>query len=540
MSVTNTENFNKISAELLNSVECGVFAYTVPQYEFFYINNAARNIIGIGDDDDEKIAFRKFYNEIIHPEDRTQILKDNANLEKNGGEITHEYRIIEKNGIRHIRSSAKILISENGQKYILVSMTDTTHLVRLMNLLKRERKSCREALIKNCEYGFFFDLTEGIVCEEFVTAHELGLAKKLGLEVPVRFDEMAVKYLETVNPAFLEKGMEKYFTVKGLADAYEKGLSCVNTEYYVPADDKYIRTNAIISRDDENDHLQAYIIAYDITEIRKNEEEKRRQLVNRNMQLLSITDEMTDQLASGILAYTLPERYILVFNQEARKMFDAPELKSEILNFDVTHRIIQEDKKNVSKAVRKLEKPGDSVEYSFHNLKKDGTIAALKCRTKLLSFVDGGKYILSSIIDITEQENFEKRLEEERQRYKAALAMGSFAFFTIDLTEGRIKEPIITKKGENLTDEFGIKVPAYYDDFAHIMFDEKRIVTECGKIEILRSRKRLISAYKEGTTVIDMDYEVPEKKMDIHLMLMLHKIDKNVNATFIFYDKSKC
>ena len=537
LSEMNEENINRIYAELLNSVDCGVLAYTVPQYEVFNINKEARNIFELENEDTIQ-AFTKFYNDMIHPEDRTRILKDNSNLEQNGGEVTHKYRIIGKKGVKYVKSVSKMIVSENGQKYILVSVTDTTRLVQLKKLLNRERASCREALIKNCEYGFFFDLTEGIVDEEFVTENELGLAEMLGIEPPVKFDELAFTYLQKVNPVFLEKGMEKYFTVKGLKDAYEKGMSCVNTEYYIALTDKYIRTNAIISKDDENDHLQAYIIAYDISEMRKKEREVNRQLVTQNMQLLSITDELTEQLATGILAYTLPERNILVFNQEAKNMFGVPELKTGVLNFDVTHRIVPEDKKAVSLAVKKLQKPGDSVEYTFHNLNKDGTIAALKCRTRLLSFSDGGLYILSSIADITEQENFEKRLCEERQNYKTALAIGSFAFFNIDLTEGKIKEPIIAKNGENLTEEFGVQLPVYYDDFARIMFGENRIQTDSDKIEALRSRKRLISAYKDGTSVIDLDYYVSDKKMSIHLMLMLYRIDNNLNATFIFYDKN--
>ena len=539
MSVMNTDNINKVYAELLNSVECGVFVYTVPQYEIFNINKEARNIVEIDESEDTKEAFERFQNEMIHPEDRTRVLKDNANIIDNGGEVSSEYRIIGKNGIKYIRSVTKMLVSENEQKYILVSLTDISNLVRLMKLLERERKSCREALIKNCEFGFFFDLTEGLVYEEFVTSHELGIARKLGLEVPVNFDDLTREYVKAVNPLFSEKGMEIYLTQKGLIAAYEKGNTCVITEFYVPAEDKYIRTNAIISKDDETEHLQAFIVAYDITEIRKKHEEQRRTLINRNMQLLSLNDEITDQLGSGILAYTLPERHILVFNQEARRMFDVPELNPEILNYDVTYRIIQEDKSVVRKAVKKLVKPGDSVEYTIHNLKKDGTIAALKCRTKLLAFADGEKYILSSIIDITEQENFEKRLEEERQRYETALTIGSFAFFSVDLTEGKIKEHIKTKKGDNLTEELGLTVPVYYDDFARVMFDEKRIIADGFKAETLRSRKRLISAYKEGMNVIYLDYEVPEKGMDIHLILMLHKKDKNVNATFIFYDNNK-
>jgi PAS domain-containing protein len=154
----------------------------------------------------------------------------------------------------------------------------------------------------------------------------------------------------------------------------------------------------------------------------------------------------------------------------------------------------------------------------------------------MLSFPDGGKYILSSIIDITEQEAFEKRLEEERQRYKTALSIGSFAFFSIDLTEGKLCEPIITKNGENLLNGFGISIPAYYDDFARIMFGEERIVSDSEKINMLRSRKRLIAAYKEGIAVIDLDYRVTDKDRNIHLIVMLHKKDKNVIASFIFYD----
>mgnify|MGYP003483752628 CR=1 FL=1 len=48
-----------------------------------------------------------------------------------------------------------------------------------------------------------------------MTENELGLAEMLGIEPPVKFDELALTYLQKVNPVFLEKGMEKYFTVKG-------------------------------------------------------------------------------------------------------------------------------------------------------------------------------------------------------------------------------------------------------------------------------------------------------------------------------------
>ena len=82
MSEKITENINELHKELLNSVSCGVFAYTVPQYEIVTINDAARNIIECGKEDGIIDAFKKFYEEMIHPEDRTRILQDITKIEK--------------------------------------------------------------------------------------------------------------------------------------------------------------------------------------------------------------------------------------------------------------------------------------------------------------------------------------------------------------------------------------------------------------------------------------------------------------------------
>lgn len=263
------------------------------------------------------------------------------------------------------------------------------------------------------------------------------------------------------------------------------------------------------------------------------------ELLSINDNLSKLTSEVIDLLGSGIVAYTLPERKILILNQEARRMFDAPEIEAGKSNFDVMSRLVPEDRKVVSAAVKKLKQPGDITSFVFHNLKMDGSLATFKCTTKLLSFADNSKYILSSLNDITEQEAFEKRLEEERMRYKAALSIGSFAFFTIDLTDGKLNEPIFTRYGENITEELGMKLPAYYDNFAREMFSSERIVTDSDKIGIIRSRRKLLASYKEGTAVIDLDYTVPKQKRKVHLIVMLHKRQQNTIASFIFYDSEK-
>lgn len=263
------------------------------------------------------------------------------------------------------------------------------------------------------------------------------------------------------------------------------------------------------------------------------------ELLSINDNLSKLASEVIDLLGSGIVAYTLPERKILVLNQEARRMLDAPEIEAGKSNFNVMGRVIQEDREAVSIAVKKLKYPGDITSFVFHNLKMDGSLATFKCTTKLLSFADGSRYILSSLNEITEQEAIERRIEEERMRYKAALSIGSMAFITIDLTDGMLNEPIITKYGENLTEQLGLEYPAYYDSFARKMFNSERIETNSDKIGIIRSRRKLLAAYKEGTAVIDLDYTVPEQKRKVHLIVMLHKQQQNTIASFIFYDSEK-
>lgn len=263
------------------------------------------------------------------------------------------------------------------------------------------------------------------------------------------------------------------------------------------------------------------------------------ELLSINDNLSKLASEVIDLLGSGIVAYTLPERKILVLNQEARRMLDAPEIEAGKSNFNVMGRVIQEDREAVSTAVKKLKYPGDITSFVFHNLKMDGSLATFKCTTKLLSFADGSRYILSSLNEITEQEAIERRIEEERMRYKAALSIGSMAFITIDLTDGMLNEPIITKYGENLTEQLGLEYPAYYDSFARKMFNSERIETNSDKIGIIRSRRKLLAAYKEGMAVIDLDYTVPEQKRKVHLIVMLHKQQQNTIASFIFYDSEK-
>lgn len=525
--------------ELLNAVNCGIFAYSLPDYKIFNINKEARRIIECSDDEDIKTAFNRFYTKMIHPEDRTKIISDNSFLEKDGGDVVHSYRIIGKNGTKYVKSVTKRLKFANGQSYILASIQDVTKQQKLMDSLKKERKSCREALMNNCRFSFFFDMTEGIVHQEFVTAQEIDIVSSLGLSMPVNFDVLVKSFIEKNNIKFPDKGMEKYFSIKGLKDAFRKGRTNVVAEFYTPATDTYTQTNALISEDDETKHLNVFIIATDITKSRKKYEEKHRELISRNEDLSQITDEMTELLGCGIFAYSLPERTILAFNQEARQILNAHDIVIGKSSFNIMAKVFQDDVESIREAVKKLNQPGDSTHYIFHTLKQDGSIATLRCYTKMLSLSNGKKYILSSIYDITEQEALEKRLENERRQYLYALSINNIATFSVDLTEGMFNEEIITKKGENITKELNLSLPVSYDNLARKWFSDSRIKTENNDFQLLKSRHKLLTAYKKGTSVIDLNYSVPEMNRYIHLIVVMFKINDHINANFIMYDTSE-
>lgn len=655
--------------EMLDSINCGVFAYTVPEHKILLINDEAKKIISCKKGDDPIEAIINFLKMRIFPDDRQRVFKAESRLKNPGDFVRHSYRVLVGDEVINVQSSVKMLQFANGQKYILCSMLDITEQTNLTNSLAMEKKSYRDALANGSEFSFFFDVTAGLIHEEFVTAHNINLIKKLGFSVPVSFDEFFAKYVDVSKIAFLNGEMAKNFTCKGLIDQFKKGITNVVTEYHNPENDLYIRTNCLMSLDDETGHIHATVVASDITEMRKKEnlqkkalriandemntridailngisgglkiadvnnnyryeyisegaamlqgytideflekfgrciisniveedrekaiaEAKRQMTVSsgfyavkyrvphkdgsirwvidrgklvedeitgkklwyilmqdvteleeRNTQLsniLAMQEEMSDSLSSGFFAYTLPERDILILNQEADNIFHRIDTSvAELIN-NIMAKIDDEDIDDVRKAVYSLKNIGDRVSYVFHTNTVDGGRISIKADTKLLSFSSGKKYILSSVTDITEQELMERKLDEERQQYRNALVLGSETFFTVDLDKNIIEKPIVSQNGENLMKGLGLTVPVTYDELAAAWFSEKRIVSDnYDDILIVKSHDKLINACNEGTSIIDFEYYVPETRTYRRILVLLYKIDGHVNASVVIYD----
>ncbi len=301
-------------------------------------------------------------------------------------------------------------------------------------------------------------------------------------------------------------------------------------KYRVPCKDGSIRW--VIERgkaflDNVTGNKLWYALMQDVTEL----EDRSKQLEN----VLSIQKEMATSLSTGIFAYTLPERNLLMLNEEGERLFRQIGLTRETVG-DIMKKVPPEEIQDVVNAVKQLVSPGHKATYIFHakNVISGGNIA-LKTETKLLSFTDGQQYILSTVTDVTEQELMEKRLEEERRQYRNALAMDSEVFFDIDLTKSVISDEIIVKSSHTYED-LNLSLPITYDDLAGQWFSDDRIVANSGNIELVRSREKLIEYCRKGKSIINFEYYIPADGKYRRTLVILYKFNEHIYASFIVYD----
>jgi len=144
--------------------------------------------------------------------------------------------------------------------------------------LEQERKQYRNALVQGSEYSFSFDVSEGLIREKIVTAHNKNLITSLGLSLPVEYDKFNGVFMEKKGIRLLEENMAGCFSSAGLVEKFEKGTSNPEAEYYDPVEDAYMRVSIFMHQDKENGHIHGLFMATDITEAKRKQEEQQQAL----------------------------------------------------------------------------------------------------------------------------------------------------------------------------------------------------------------------------------------------------------------------
>ena len=162
----------------------------------------------------------------------------------------------------------------------------------------------------------------------------------------------------------------------------------------------------------------------------------------------------------------------------------------------------------------------------------------VQCNTKLLQFTNGQRYILSSMLDITEQTNLEWLLTAERGQYKDALLDGAEFSFSVDLTKGHLLDAVHTKDGETEADQTGLEDPICYDDVLNAWIEKRQISPLNQALGMKLYRKDLVARYEGGDTRVEEEYYSAKYDEYYNILVLLSKIGEkgHIHAIFIAYN----
>lgn len=423
---------------------------------------------------------------------------------------------------------------------------ETEKLRKSHESLEKERKSYRDALAKGSEFNFFFDIDEGLLHEEFITAHGVNLIRLLNFSVPARFDDLMAEYVKVCGVEFVNSEMAEFFTCAGVRKAFDSGITNAVVEYYTPGTDIYIRVNCLMSLDDATGHVHASVVASDISEMRRTQKAQTEALRIANEKLNLANAEMNmridailDGISGGLKILDAENNYSYVYISEGAAKLHGYTVPEFMKNFgrSILSNIHPNDIETVSAEAKRQINENDFFTVKYRIFCKDGSVKWVVDRGKLsVDNADGRKLWYILIQDVTEQELMEKKLEEERRLYRNALTLGSDTFFDIDLTDINISEDVFLKSGINFFSNLGLTFPTTYDDLAQRWLSPDRIISDSDDIELVRSREKLMDCCRKGTSIIHFEYYVPDESLYRRVLVIVYKFSGHIYASFVIYD----
>jgi len=266
--------------QMVRSLGCGIFAYRLPRREILALNNEAKRLFGI-EENNESFNINRIIRDRVIPEDAVSMMRSVGHIKEPGDKASYSFRVKRSDGTSlKVQATSSLLEFDDGSRYILSSMLDVTKQTELTDIIKEERSQYRDALLTNCEYAFSFDLTYGCITEEFVTKHGINPFQKLRISVPVDFDDFVSKWLEGVNPRFLDDEMKNDLSRRAMLKKFANGERTSEVEYYSPVTDIYTRVTSLLSRSERNGHIIAVVVGTDTTKSRRAEAQTKQALLD--------------------------------------------------------------------------------------------------------------------------------------------------------------------------------------------------------------------------------------------------------------------
>ena len=148
-----------------------------------------------------------------------------------------------------------------------------------------DNRNIMEALLKDALYTYEFDVTTGIVVEDIIDRTGCNITKALGLSSPCLFDEMIRRaFGDFLKCRYAADSYLKDLSSHTLLHAYVCGKRRLEANLYQTVQDQYVRLTYLLSRNPADDHVLAFVICEDITELEKGRDSSF-ELDNRSLKL---------------------------------------------------------------------------------------------------------------------------------------------------------------------------------------------------------------------------------------------------------------
>ncbi len=283
MDMKELQNMLTMHLYMEDSLNCGVFAYTLPEREILILNTEAKRLFNY--DDAEGKTIGEIMQEQIDPEDSKKVYAVTSGLKNPGDSCEYKYHIVRENTRLTVECKTKLLDFDDGKRFILSVMRDVTEKEKMEYMLKRERKQYREAVISNSRFDFSFDVTDGMVYRDVKYSDGKTFSEVFNITFPISYDDLVKVWKKTKKPELLTPDLQNQNTSRELIEQFEKGNTNIVCEYYIAESDCYYRRVTLLSRSDLSGHVMAIVFSNDITDVIRESSIKRNELamINRNL-----------------------------------------------------------------------------------------------------------------------------------------------------------------------------------------------------------------------------------------------------------------
>ncbi len=212
--------------------------------------------------------------DLVYEEDRQAILSE---FYEKGHK--YQYRVIAKSGEIMLATSyvADSYLIDGNRTRILSMRVESGSALRYYETGKNQiwRNYIHDSIVKNALYSYEMDVTTGLIRHEIVGYDGTSYNELIGVEPPCMFDDLVrgscAEQFRCSLEGITELGM---LSSHALLDAFARGESRPEIEFYQPRAQQYQRVTYYMVEDEPSGHVMALAVCHNITKLNRKKQGK--------------------------------------------------------------------------------------------------------------------------------------------------------------------------------------------------------------------------------------------------------------------------